>query len=120
MAYSREEIADLIKTILIKNHFYVDGGVYGISKNDITNEADLKNDFGIGSLEKMGLIIEVEHMFNMMEIPDTDIEKLITFGDLVDYVYKSVLTQKINKNPVKQIGSSINLFLFSKRNNRVR
>ena len=68
----------------------------------------------------MGLIIEVEYKFNMIQIPDTDIEKLITFGDLVDYVYKSVLTQKINKNPVKQIGSSINLFLFSKRKNLTR
>jgi acyl carrier protein len=44
------------------------------------------DDLGIDSLDVVELVMELEDAFNMGEIPEEDLKKMRTVGDLVDYV----------------------------------
>ena len=56
-----------------------------INEADITMSAELVADLGINSLEIADLILMCEEDFGI-EIADEDIQKLITVGDVVDYL----------------------------------
>ena len=56
-----------------------------IDESSITPEAELENDLGINSLEIADLVLMCEEDFGI-EIADEDIQKLITVGDVVEYL----------------------------------
>ena len=56
-----------------------------IDADDITLEAELSGDLGINSIELADLVMLCEDKFDI-EIEDTDINKFVTIGDVVNYL----------------------------------
>ena len=56
-----------------------------IDADDITLEAELAGDLGINSIELADLVMLCEDKFDI-EIEDTDINRFVTIGDVVNYL----------------------------------
>ena len=56
-----------------------------VDPESITLEASFIDDLGADSLDIVELIMALEEEFNT-EIPDSDAEKIVTVGDVVDYI----------------------------------
>ena len=76
-----EEIFDKVKEIIIEQ--------LGVAESAITNEASFIDDLGADSLDIVELIMALEEEFDL-EIPDTDAEKVVTVGDVVEYIKDNV------------------------------
>ena len=74
---SSEEIFDKVKEIIIEQ--------LGVPETAITTEASFIDDLGADSLDIVELIMALEEEFDT-EIPDGDAEKIVTVGDVVDYI----------------------------------
>ena len=72
-----EEIFDKVKEIIIEQ--------LGVAESTITTEASFIDDLGADSLDIVELIMALEEEFDL-EIPDSDAEKVVTVGDVVDYI----------------------------------
>ena len=57
----------------------------GVDRGKVTPEASFTTDLGADSLDSVELIMAIEDEFEI-EIPDEDVEKLKTVGDLQDYI----------------------------------
>ena len=55
----------------------------------VTPEARFTDDLGADSLDTVELVMALEEEFDM-EIPDADAEKVVTVGDVVDYIKDSI------------------------------
>ena len=78
---SSEEVFDKVKEII--------GEQLGVAENSVTQEASFIDDLGADSLDIVELIMALEEEFDI-EIPDSDAEKVITVGDVVDYIKDNV------------------------------
>lgn len=76
-----EEVFDKIKEIIVEQ--------LGVAENSVTEEASFIDDLGADSLDIVELIMALEEEFDI-EIPDTDAEKIVTVGDVVDYIKDNV------------------------------
>ena len=56
-----------------------------IDEADITLDAELSGDLGINSIELADLVMLCEDRFGI-EINDEDLHKLVTVGDVVEYL----------------------------------
>ncbi|HCJ57707.1 acyl carrier protein [Lutispora sp.] len=56
-----------------------------IDSEDITMESSFIEDLGADSLDIVELLMALEEEFDI-EIPDEEAEKLVTVGDVVDYI----------------------------------
>lgn len=56
-----------------------------IDEADVTMDAELSGDLGINSIELADLVMLCEEKFNI-EIEDGDLHKLVTVGDVVNYL----------------------------------
>ena len=56
---------------------------------DFTEDTLLTSDMGLNSFELFDLICEIEEHFGI-EIPDRELMKLVTLGDLVRYIDSEV------------------------------
>ncbi|MBR5452032.1 MAG: acyl carrier protein [Clostridia bacterium] len=56
-----------------------------IEEDEITMESKLAEDLGADSLDVVDLIMAIEDEFEV-EVLDEDIEKVVTVGDVVNYV----------------------------------
>ena len=56
-----------------------------IEEDEITMESKLAEDLGADSLDVVDLIMAIEDEFEV-EVLDEDIEKVVTVGDMVNYV----------------------------------
>lgn len=74
---SSEEIFDKVKSIIVEQ--------LGVTDTSVTMEASFIDDLGADSLDIVELIMALEEEFDT-EIPDTDAEKIVTVGDVVDYI----------------------------------
>lgn len=72
-----DEIFDKVKEIIIEQ--------LGVSEDAVSNESSFIDDLGADSLDIVELIMALEEEFDM-EIPDADAEKIVTVGDVVDYI----------------------------------
>ena len=61
----------------------------GIDESKVTPEASFIDDLGADSLDMVELIMAIEEEFDI-EIPDSDAEKVVTVGDVVDYIKENV------------------------------
>lgn len=52
---------------------------------ELTNDANLRNDLGVDSLDAVEIIMCIEKKFDI-SIPDDVVEKLGTVNDIVDYL----------------------------------
>lgn len=78
---SSEEIFDKVKEIIVEQ--------LGVAENTVTMEASFIDDLGADSLDIVELIMALEEEFDL-EIPDSDAEKVVTVGDVVDYIKENV------------------------------
>ena len=78
---SSEEILEKVKTIIVEQ--------LGVSETSVTMEASFIDDLGADSLDIVELIMALEEEFDI-EIPDADAEKVVTVGDVVDYIKENV------------------------------
>lgn len=74
---SSEEVFEKVKETIIEQ--------IGVTDTAVTMEASFIDDLGADSLDIVELIMALEEEFDM-EIPDSDAEKVVTVGDVVDYI----------------------------------
>ena len=78
---SSEEVLEKVKGIIVEQ--------LGVAETAVTMEASFIDDLGADSLDIVELIMALEEEFDM-EIPDADAEKVVTVGDVVDYIKENV------------------------------
>ena len=78
---SSEEVFKKKKNIIIEQ--------LGVTETSVTTEASFIDDLGADSLDIVELIMALEEEFDI-EIPDSDAEKVVTVGDVVDYIKENV------------------------------
>ena len=78
---SSEEILEKVKGIIIEQ--------LGVTDTAVTTEASFIDDLGADSLDIVELVMAIEEEFDI-EIPDSDSEKVVTVGDVVDYIKENV------------------------------
>ena len=74
---TQEEIFEKVKGIIVEQ--------LGVTDTSVTMEASFVDDLGADSLDIVELIMALEEEFDT-EIPDADAEKVVTVGDVVDYI----------------------------------
>lgn len=78
---SSEEIFEKVKAIIMD--------LLQVSEDSVTLDANFIDDLGADSLDLVELIMGIEEEFNL-EIPDGEAEKVVTVGDVVDYIKENV------------------------------
>ena len=78
---SSEEIFEKVKGIIVEQ--------LGVADTAVTMEASFIDDLGADSLDIVELVMAIEEEFDI-EIPDSDAEKVVTVGDVVDYIQEKV------------------------------
>ena len=78
---SSEEVFEKVKGIIIEH--------LGVADTSVTMEASFIDDLGADSLDIVELVMALEEEFDI-EIPDADAEKVVTVGDVVDYIKENV------------------------------
>lgn len=78
---SSEEIFDKVKEIIVEQ--------LGVAENNVNQEASFIDDLGADSLDIVEFIMALEEEFDI-EIPDNDAEKVVTVGDVVDYLKENL------------------------------
>ena len=73
------ESRDRIKKIIVDR--------LGVDESKITENSSFGDDLGADSLDIVELIMAFEEEFDI-EIPDEDVEKMKTFGDVIKYLNK--------------------------------
>lgn len=76
-----EEVFEKIKETIVEQ--------LGVTDTAVTMEASFIDDLGADSLDIVELIMALEEEFDL-EIPDTDAEKIVTVGDVVEYIKEHV------------------------------
>ena len=74
---STEEVFERVKGVIVEQ--------LGVAENNVTMEASFIDDLGADSLDIVELIMALEEEFDT-EIPDSDAEKIVTVGDVVEYI----------------------------------
>ena len=74
---SSEEIFETVKGVIVEQ--------LGVAEGNITMKASFIDDLGADSLDIVELIMALEEEFDI-EIPDSDAEKVVTVGDVVEYI----------------------------------
>jgi acyl carrier protein len=74
---SEEEIFEKFKKIVVEQ--------LGVEEEHVKKEATFVDDLSADSLDIVELIMAIEEEFEL-EIPDSDAEKIVTVGDVVDYI----------------------------------
>ncbi len=59
---------------------------FELDPSEISEDTSFTEDMGIDSLDVVELVMDIESEFNMPEIPEEDLKKMLTIHDLVDYV----------------------------------
>ena len=72
-----EEIFEKVKGIIVEQ--------LGATEASVNMDASFIDDLGADSLDIVELIMALEEEFDT-EIPDADAEKIVTVGDVVEYI----------------------------------
>ena len=72
-----EEIFEKVKGIIVEQ--------LGVAETAVNMEASFIDDLGADSLDIVELIMALDEAFDI-EIPDADAEKVVTVGDVVEYI----------------------------------
>ena len=78
---SSDEIFEKVKAIIVEQ--------LQVNEDAVTQEASFIDDLGADSLDLVELIMALEEEFDL-EIPDSDAEKVVTVGDVVEYIKDNV------------------------------
>ena len=74
---SNEEILEKLKGIIVER--------LGVEESLVKEEANFIDDLSADSLDIVELIMEIEDEFDL-EIADSEAEKIVTVGDVVNYI----------------------------------
>ena len=64
----------------------------GVDRSKVSESAKFAKDLGADSLDKVELVMAFEEEFGC-EIPDDQAEKIVTVGDAIDYLMRTVCTK---------------------------
>lgn len=78
---SENELFEKVKGIIVEQ--------LGANADAVKLDASFIDDLGADSLDIVELIMALEEEFDT-EIPDSDAEKIVTVGDVVDYIKEHV------------------------------
>ena len=81
LVVSSEEVFEKVKGIIVEQ--------LGVADTAVTLEASFIDDLGADSFDIVELVMALEEEFDI-EIPDADAEKVVTVGDVVDYIKENV------------------------------
>ena len=59
---------------------------FGMEPEELNENTSFIEDMGIDSVDVVELVVDLETEFNMDEIPEEDLKKMRTIGDLAEYV----------------------------------
>ena len=76
-----DEVFEKVKRIIVEQ--------LGVAETSVEMEASFIDDLGADSLDIVELVMALEEEFDM-EIPDSDAEKVVTVGDVVEYIKDNV------------------------------
>ncbi len=76
-----EEIFEKVKAIIVEQ--------LGVAETSVEMDASFIDDLGADSLDIVELVMALEEEFDL-EIPDSDAEKVVTVGDVVEYIKENV------------------------------
>ena len=76
-----EEVFEKVKEIIVEQ--------LGVAETSVEMESSFIDDLGADSLDIVELVMALEEEFDM-EIPDADAEKVVTVGDVVEYIKENV------------------------------
>ena len=76
-----EEVFEKVKNIIVEQ--------LGVAETSVEMESSFIDDLGADSLDIVELVMALEEEFDI-EIPDADAEKVVTVGDVVDYIKENV------------------------------
>ena len=74
---SDQEIFEKVKEIVVEQ--------LGVDESLVKEEATFIDDLSADSLDIVELVMSLEETFEL-EIPDTEAEKIVTVGDVVQYI----------------------------------
>ncbi len=77
---SENEVFEKLKTIIVEQ--------LGVEEDLVKKEATFVDDLSADSLDIVELVMEIEEKFDM-EVPDEDAEKIVTVGDVVNYIVQN-------------------------------
>ncbi|ANK72751.1 acyl carrier protein [Ensifer adhaerens] len=80
MAPTRSDVSERVKAILVE--------LLGVKASEVKDDAEIEEDLGADSLEVSQLAMLVEEEFEIY-LTDDSVEKLVTVGDLIDFVLAS-------------------------------
>ena len=76
-----EEIFEKVKTVIVEQ--------LGIDEANVRMESSFLDDLGADSLDIVEFIMALEEEFGL-EIPDDDVEKIVTVKDVVEYISENI------------------------------
>ena len=76
-----EEVFEKVKKVIVDQ--------LGVAESSVTMEASFIDELGADSLDIVELVMALEEEFDI-EIPDSDAEKVVTVGDVVEYIKENV------------------------------
>ena len=76
-----EEIFEKVKTVIVEQ--------LGIDESSVRMESSFLDDLGADSLDIVEFIMVLEEEFGL-EIPDEDVEKIVTVKDVVEYISENI------------------------------
>ncbi len=77
----KNQILEKIKEMLVDQ--------LGVEDGEIDEKAEFAADLGADSLDLVELIMSMEEEFDI-NIPDEDVENIVSVGDAVDYVAENI------------------------------
>jgi len=78
---SKEEILNKVKSIVVDQ--------LGVPGENVKEDATFVDDLSADSLDIVELVMQIEEEFGI-EIPDSEAEKIVTIGDVVEYIKSHV------------------------------
>ena len=76
-----EEIFENVKTVIVEQ--------LGIDEASVRMDSSFLDDLGADSLDIVEFIMALEEEFGI-EIPDEDVEKIVTVKDVVEYISENI------------------------------
>ena len=76
-----EDIFEKVKTVIVEQ--------LGIDEANVRMESSFLDDLGADSLDIVEFIMALEEEFGL-EIPDEDVEKIVTVKDVVEYISENI------------------------------
>ena len=73
----REEIFERVRDVIVEQ--------LGINEEEVKENATFVEDLAADSLDIVELVMQLEEEFDL-QIPDSDAEKIVTVGDVVEYI----------------------------------